>query len=281
MGHGTLEPLGKGVYLFRWPRGVVVSPLLVTAEGVIAVDPIDAEAARAYRAAIRQLTDAPVRAVIYSHDHRDHIVGAAELGPEAEIIAHPRARERILRRRDPDILLPTRLVQDEEELRFGQHRVEVRYFGPNHSASNIGLLFETDAGRLLFFCDLVEPGLAPYRNLPDTDVLGLLETLAACRTLGADLVLGGHAGPATAEWIDGYAQFFHELLAATARAYRAQGGQAPLPGEDGVAMTERVRLAVCQEAAAALRPRFGHWRGFDAWAPQTADRLLLYLITGN
>ncbi|GIW06917.1 MAG: hypothetical protein KatS3mg060_1722 [Dehalococcoidia bacterium] len=281
MSDWTVEDLGNSVFLFRWPSGFYVSLFVVTNEGVVAVDPINAAAARAYRAAIARVTDAPIAAIIYSHDHRDHIVGASELAPDAEILAHPRALERITTRRDADIAVPTRLVQDEDDLRFGRHRIGVRYFGPNHSQSNIGLLVETDGGTLLSFCDLVEPGLAPYRNLPDTDFAGLRHTLDRCIELGVDLVLGGHAGPDRANWLVWNRDFYRDLLDAVKRAYAASGGQEPLPGEDGVAMTERVRLAVCNAAADALRPTYGAWRGFDAWAPQTADRVLSYLITGN
>jgi glyoxylase-like metal-dependent hydrolase (beta-lactamase superfamily II) len=281
MAEWAVQDLGKGVYLFRWTSGFYASLFVVTADGVVAVDPITPPAARAFRAAIAGVTDAPVVAIIYSHDHRDHIVGASELAPDAEVIAHPKTLERIAYRRDPDIALPTRLVRDEDELRFGRHRIGVRYFGPNHSTSNIGLLVETAGGMLLSFCDLIEPGVAPYRNLPDTDFAGLCQTLDRCLALGADLVLGGHAGPDRAEWLVWNREFYRDLLEATARLYAASGGETPLPGEDGVAMTERVRLAVCNGAAEALRPKYGRWRGFDAWAPQTADRVLIYLITGN
>ncbi|MCS6800615.1 MAG: MBL fold metallo-hydrolase [Chloroflexota bacterium] len=281
MQRATVEDLGRGVHLFRWPIGFYASLFLVTSEGVVAVDPINPTAAQAFRAAIRSVTTAPIIAVIYSHDHRDHIGGASALAPGAAIIAHPNAAKRIASRGDRDIVAPTRLVQDEEELRFGTHRIGVRYFGPNHSASNIGLILETDGGRLLLFSDLVEPGLAPYRNLPDTDFAGLLHTLDCCIALNADLVLGGHAGPDRAEWIGWNRSFYADLLAATARLYAAVDGQTPLPGEDGVAMTERIWRSVCMGAADALRPKYGRWRGFDAWAPHTADRVLSYLITGN
>ncbi len=59
------------------------------------------------------------------------------------------------------------------------------------------------------------------------------------------------------------------------------GGQKPLPGEDGVQMTERVRNETCARVAERLRPRYGHWPGFKQWAPMNANRTLSYLITGN
>jgi glyoxylase-like metal-dependent hydrolase (beta-lactamase superfamily II) len=276
-----VEDLGGGTYLFRWKKGFYLSAFLVTSEGVVAIDPIDKLAASHYRQAIASVTSAPIRAIIYSHDHRDHIVGAAELAPDAEVIAHPKTAARIAVRGDTDILPPSRLVKDEDELSFGQHRIEVHYFGPNHSQSNIALLLPTGSGRLLVFVDSVEPGVAPYRELPDTDVMGYLHSLDCAAQLEFDYVIGGHCGPGEPEWVRQYRQYLTDLLAATENAFKSTGGQTPRPGEDGVQMTERVRREACHAAVARVRDRYGHWRGFEPWAPLTADRFLSFLITGN
>jgi glyoxylase-like metal-dependent hydrolase (beta-lactamase superfamily II) len=277
----SVVDLGGGAYLFRWPPGFYLSPFLVTSEGVVAVDPISPIAARAYREAIRSLTDAPVRAILYSHDHRDHIAGASELSAEAEVIAHARALERIQARGDGGVRPPARLVDDGDVLRFGSHEIQVHYFGPSHSRSNIALRLATGSGRLLVFVDVVEPGVVPYRELPDTDFAGLLRALEGADALEFDCVMGGHTGPGERRWVADYLAYLRALQQATEEAFFARGDKTPLPGEDGVAMTERVRGEVCQAAAARLRDRYGHWRGFDAWAPRNADRVLSYLITGN
>lgn len=277
----TVIDLGEGTYIFGWLPGFYYCPFLVTPAGVIAVDPIDPEAARAYRDAVASVTDLPVRVIIYSHEHKDHIAGAANLAPEAEIVAHRLAARRLAQRNDPTILPPTRLIDDQAELALGGKRVALRYFGPNHSDSNIAMLFPITGGTLLFYCDIVEPGFAPYRNLPDTDFEGLLHSLAEAATLGATLVAGGHGLPGDASWVSATRQYLVDLLAATEAAYRAGGGQTPLPGEDGVAMTERVRRGACQRATEMVRETYGHWKGFDHWAPMTADRMLSYIITGN
>lgn len=277
----SVEDLGCGTHLFRWDKGFYVSPFLVTGEGVVAFDPIDAAAAAAYRKAIATVTSAPVTAIVYSHDHRDHIVGGALLAePGVEVIAHPTAQARIERRGDPDILRPTRLLADRDELRFGDLVVESHHFGPNHSPSTVAYLLPTQAGRLLSFVDVVEPGVAPYRELPDTDLEGMLHSLAAAEKLGFELVVGGHCGPATGEWVGRYRRYFEALMEATRAEWQRMGGQTSLPGEDGVTMTERVRGLACTGAAARLEPEFGGWRGFREWAPKNADRVLSYLITG-
>lgn len=278
-----VEGLGRGVYLFRWLKGFYLSTFVVGERGVTAIDPISDAAAAAYRAAIASVTDKPLVRIVYSHDHRDHICGGHVLAGDSgcEVCAHEAAARRIAVRGDADVLPPTRLLGDREVIVDGAASIEVRYFGPNHSDSNLLFLLPTDRGRMLVWVDGIEPGTAPYRNLPDTDFGGYLHTLDEAAKLRFDCVAGGHAGPAGPEWVGDYREYVLRLLDATRAAYRAVGEQTPRAGEDGVAMTERVRGEVAATAAATLRERFGHWAGYAQWAPQTADRILSYLITGN
>lgn len=279
-----VESLGRGVYLFRWLKGFYLSPFLVGTRGVTAFDPISDEAAVAYRAAIASVTDKPVVRVVYSHDHRDHICGGAKLLTASlgcAVCAHASAADRIRRRGDRDILPPTDLLGDGAILADGAAVAEIRYFGPNHSDSNLLTLLTTSEGRLLVWVDGIEPGVAPYRNLPDTDFAGYLATLDAIQDLEFDRVMGGHTGPDGRHWANDYRDYILRLLEATDREYRRGGGQVPLPGEDGVAMTERVRGDITRAAADSLRERFGAWSGYEQWAAQTADRILSFLITGN
>src|SRR5262245_9417711 len=63
------------VYIFRYGRHQ--SMFVVTPEGVIATDPIGLRrpAARACIEEIRKITLAPIKYVVYSHAHFDHIAG--------------------------------------------------------------------------------------------------------------------------------------------------------------------------------------------------------------
>jgi len=276
-----VESLGNDVYLFRWLPGFYVSVFVVGDEGVLAFDPISRAVAAHYRRAVARVTDRPVTHVLYSHDHRDHIVGADVLADEPVIYAHPRTAAQIERRGDTDIPPPTELLRHGDTLDFDRHRLSFHDFAPNHSDSNLLVTLATGRGRLLVWVDGVEPGIAPYRNLPDTDLRGLIATLSAADGLGADLVLGGHAGPADAVWIGRYREYFDRLLASTRAAYDRHWGRPPLPGEDGVAATERVTAAVVRDAAAPLIAAYPDWAGIEEWAPLNASRALSYLITGN
>lgn len=277
----SVEALGGGVHLFRWMPGFYLSPFVVGPRGVTVFDPISAEAAVAYAQAVASVTDRPVTRLVYSHDHRDHIVGGAAFGRDLEVLAHDVTHQRVRERGHADIVAPTTSLGDGAVIADGGTRIDVHYFGPNHSDSNLLFVLPTPAGRTLVWVDGVEPGVAPYRNLPDTDFAGYLHSLDAAARIDFDLVVGGHAGPGERRWVTDYREYLLRLLEATDAAYRASGEQLPLPGEDGVDMTERVREEVAKRAATAIADRFGHWRGFRQWAPQTVDRILSYLITGN
>jgi glyoxylase-like metal-dependent hydrolase (beta-lactamase superfamily II) len=208
-------------------------------------------------------------------------VGAKVLAPTADVLAHPKAAARIAKRGHADVEPPHRIVDDGDTLVVGGATIGFRYFGPNHGEANLGIMLPTAEGTLCYFCDLVEPNVAPYREMPDTDFDGFLKTLDRLESAGVDRILGGHAGPAEREWIGHYRSYFRDLIEATKQAYGRMGGLAPLEGEDGVAMTERVRVKACQEAADSIRSTYGAWRGFDAWAPRNADRVLTWLIIGE
>src|SRR6266498_2621908 len=64
----------ENVYIFRY--GGHQSMFIVTPQGVIATDPIsERRPAKPYIDAIQAVTKAPIKYVIYSHSHYDHIAG--------------------------------------------------------------------------------------------------------------------------------------------------------------------------------------------------------------
>src|SRR5712671_2675147 len=86
------------VYVFRYQNHQAM--FVVTPAGVIATDPISygrPQAAVTYVAEIKKITDKPVKYLIYSHHHYDHIAGGKPFKDAgATIIAHRRAKERLV-----------------------------------------------------------------------------------------------------------------------------------------------------------------------------------------
>ncbi|MCG3771244.1 MAG: hypothetical protein JW384_02427 [Nitrosomonadaceae bacterium] len=196
------------------------------------------------------------------------------------IIAHRNAGVQLARRNDAEILPPNFLIDDHYEISDGDLHVELRYLGPNHSNSNVLFLLPSLVNSTVIWVDGVEPGVAPYRNLPDTDFRGLQSTLDALVQMDFSHIIGGHTGPDTFQWVHDYRDFYNELVETTHRESNKGEHVAP-PGADGVEATEIVRIGIADAVTATLRPKYGHWRGYDEWVPQTTDRVLSYLVTGN
>ena len=78
---------------------------VVTPAGVIATDPIGyghPQSVETYVAEIRKVTDKPIKYVIYSHHHFDHIAGGKPFKDAgASFIAHKKVKERLAVLKDP------------------------------------------------------------------------------------------------------------------------------------------------------------------------------------
>ena len=273
--------LGKGVHLFHYRPDFYVSPFVIGDKAVIAVDPVNRTVAALYRDAVAALTDKPISKIIYSHDHRDHIVGADVLSPGAEIYAHPGTRNTLEERGDPDIPLPTKLVDDGDQVMIEGAKIGIHYFGPNHGDSNIAMSFEAGIGSVLVWVDTLEVGIVPYRTLPDTNVRGYLTSLRRAVELEPDWVVGGHSGPGRGVWIENYLNYFLDMEAALRQAQ----SRIPPPEFTDVdqvfAKGEAYIAAVIAAAVDEIRPKYGDWLGFEEWAPLNAEAVRAYINIGN
>ncbi len=85
-GH-SVKNIGNGLYVFRW--WVYRNLFIVTDDGVIVTDPMNPKAANLLRNEIRKITDKPVKYVVYSHNHHDHISGGNIFKEEgAKFVGH-------------------------------------------------------------------------------------------------------------------------------------------------------------------------------------------------
>lgn len=277
----SVESLGSGVYLFRWWPGLYVSPFLVGEQGVLAVDPINEEVAELYRMGIAAVTDSPVTKILYSHDHQDHIAGARVLAPDAQRIAHPGTAKAVASWANPSIPAPTILVSDGDRVSVGQRSVGVHYFGPNHGDSNLALSFETSDGMMLVMVDTIEIGITPYRSLPDTHLHGYLTSLEQAMELQPRWVLGGHSGPGPGIWLNNFHQYFLDMRTAVLAAETEVIQPPANPDEDFIDTSERHIDAIIKYTVDTLRPSYGHWRGFEQWAPMNAQTIRMAIIIGK
>ncbi|TXS92897.1 MBL fold metallo-hydrolase [Parahaliea maris] len=85
-----VEKVTDGVYV-AIGYGLANSIMLEGDDGIVIVDTMEtAEEAQAVLAAFREITDKPVKALIYTHNHTDHVFGAAGFtgGKQVPVYAH-------------------------------------------------------------------------------------------------------------------------------------------------------------------------------------------------
>jgi glyoxylase-like metal-dependent hydrolase (beta-lactamase superfamily II) len=186
----------ENVYVFRY--GGHQSMFVVTSQGVIATDPISyLRPAQPYIDAIKAVTDKPIKYVIYSHHHYDHIAGGKpfkDLG--ATFIAHRRARERLLELKKqnallPDVVIPDQVVGDKKTIKLGDTTLELIYVGRNHSDNS--LVMRLPKEKLVFVVDFAPIESVQFRNIPDN--ASPLEYIASLKKLAAldwDRMIPGH-----------------------------------------------------------------------------------------
>jgi glyoxylase-like metal-dependent hydrolase (beta-lactamase superfamily II) len=82
----AIEELKPG--FFRAQNNQHYTVFLVTRDGIILSDPINAEFSQWLRAELDRRFDVPVRYVLYSHHHWDHASGGAVFADTAEFVGH-------------------------------------------------------------------------------------------------------------------------------------------------------------------------------------------------
>jgi glyoxylase-like metal-dependent hydrolase (beta-lactamase superfamily II) len=182
------------VYVFRY--GGHQSMFIVTPEGVIATDPISLKrpAAAAYIAEIRNITQAPIKYVIYSHHHYDHISGGKPFKDAgATFIAHKNAQAHLAKLKDPDVVLPDEVVDERRTIELGGTRLDLLYVGRNHSDNSLVMYLPKE--KIIFAVDFLWLGTVAWRDLPDGFIPDWFDSLDRVLALDWERLIPGHPGP--------------------------------------------------------------------------------------
>jgi len=212
----------ENIYIFRY--GGHQSMFIVTKDGVIATDPISERrpAAKAYIEEIQKITKAPIKYVIYSHLHYDHIAGGKpfkDLG--ATFIAHKNAKDRIVQLKPADIVVPDQTVGDKKVIKLGGTTLELVYVGKNHSDST--LVMRLPKEKIIFTVDWLPLQAVQFRGMADSYLPDLEEGMKKVLAMDWDKLIPGHPGPGgrqtgTKEDVKNDLAYLQDLSAAVKKA---------------------------------------------------------------
>jgi len=257
----------ENVYVFRY--GNHQSMFIVTSQGVIATDPISyLRPAKPYIDAIKAVTDKPIKYVIYSHHHYDHIAGGKpfkDLG--ATFIAHRRAKERLLELKKqnallPDVVIPDQTVDEKKTIRLGDTSLELIFVGRNHSDNS--LVMRLPKEKLVFVVDFAPIESVQFRNIPDN--ASPLEYIASLKKLDAldwDRLIPGHPNAGgrfgTKKDVEDDIAYMEDLSAEVKKA--ADAGKCFDPAMKEVKLPKYEKWANYEASLPANVERFCYWWG--------------------
>jgi glyoxylase-like metal-dependent hydrolase (beta-lactamase superfamily II) len=184
------------VYIFR--NGNHQSLFVVTKEGVIATDPVAygrPQGGQQYVDEIKKVSNGtPIKYLIYSHHHYDHVAGGkAFKDAGATIIAHRKAAQRLKQLGDPATPLPDETVDDKgRTLKLGGTTLELRYVGLNHSDST--LVMRLPKEKLIFVVDVLPVGTFPGRGMIDFYPLEAEQSIKRILAMDWERLIPGHPG---------------------------------------------------------------------------------------
>ncbi len=255
-GHSVTH-LGDNIYVFRW--WVYRNIFIVTDEGVIATDPMNPKAAKLPKQEIAKVTDKPIRYIIYSHNHHDHISGGTVLdGKSAEFIGHENLAKELLDHPNPTVPAPDITFAKTYVIELAGRRVELEYYGPSHGKSLIVMRLPKE--KIIFTVDIVTPRRVAFRNMPDFWPDEWVRTLKEIEATDFDYVISGH-GPATepaiepASVVTQQREYLEDLMAAVKTAMAA-----------GTRNPNKLRQVI-------KLPKYKNWRAYDAWLPMNIERI--------
>jgi glyoxylase-like metal-dependent hydrolase (beta-lactamase superfamily II) len=216
----TLVPVKDNIYMIR-NMGAGNITMLVGKKAVILIDAKFPNDHDGIMKLVRSVTDVPIRYVIDTHMHPDHVGGNPAMQMiGADVIASENGYRIMSERQTPG--LPNIAIRDYLRIYLDDLPIDLHYYGRGHTDNDIVVHLPTK--HMLIAGDLFAL-YGPYRAVIDYSAGGSLRdwtrTLERVLQLDFDTVIPGHSGLTDRANMDGYRQY----LASTQEMVRAMNKQ--------------------------------------------------------
>lgn len=252
----AIEQVRDNVYRFSYEQ--YHSVFMVTEQGIVVTDPINEEAATWLKSELADRFEVPVRYMVYSHNHVDHVLGGDVFdSDDVTVVAHEYAAQDLEWTRAPTAM-PEMTFPDELTLRLGDSRVELSYYGPNNGRGSVSMRFMP--ANVMYVVDWVVLGRMMYRDLPGYDIHGVIaSTRELLNERPFDRFVGGHGEMGTREDVEDYLAYTEALYNAVLDGM--------LAGRDLETLKQEIRL-----------PEYSHLSMYEEWLPMNVEGVHRTLI---
>src|SRR5262245_6351688 len=212
-----ISKIAGDVYRFRNNNHYTV--FAVTPAGIIATDPINAPAATWLKDELKKRwPDKPIKFVVYSHDHADHISGGEVWSDTATVVAHANAKEAILGEKRPTAV-PQVTFNEQATIELGGTVLELSWVGRNHSNNSLVMRFPRE--KLAFAVDFIPVKAMAFRDLPDSYLDEWIDSLRRVEAMEYDIFAPGHGPLGNKANVTAFRNYLEDLRGQVMAAARA------------------------------------------------------------
>jgi glyoxylase-like metal-dependent hydrolase (beta-lactamase superfamily II) len=280
----AVKSFGGGVYVLSdngWQ-----SAFLVTDEGVIVFD-APASFGKNIPAAIAKVTDKPIKILVYSHSHKDHIGGSAAFKniPGLQIVALEGVSDFLKEMNDPDRLPPNVTFKTTKTLKVGGKTVELS--GHHYHSPEGDLFIYVPDAKFMMAIDSVTAGYAPFQGFDlSANFHEYLKVFDELLAYDFDNFCGGHlTDTGSKKDVEITKEFTYDVYRTVKRIHNNldQGAvvaeAAKTVGPDNEFLLFKVVLdKVTRDAVAELQPRWiNRLAGVDVWLESHVRTTLIYV----
>jgi cyclase len=248
-----LRPLGGTVYIADAPDGSAGGNVVASIgpDGILLVDDMFAASVPALQRALQKVSSQPIRVVLNTHFHGDHIQGNTILGRTATVVAHENVKRRVSR---GAAIAPYPMVTfaDSLRLQFNGESIVMLHPSVAHTDGDAVIFFEST--HVLHLGDMFFAGMFPavYRE-GGGDIRQLIVALRAvlARFPADTKVVPGHGEVSTMEDLRAYVQMLETTVAAVERGLRKHLSAAELERDPAI-----VKYAALGDGGAQTLPQY-------------------------
>jgi len=283
VGYG-MKDFGNGVYALSdngWQ-----SAFLVTDAGVVVFD-APASYGRQIPEAVAKVTSKPIKILIYSHLHKDHIGGSVAFKniPGLQIIALDTVSDFLTEMKDPNRLIPTETFKTSKTIKLGGKTVELTRH--NYHSNEGDLFIYVPEAKFLMAVDSVTSGYVPFQDFDlSTNFHQYLKMFDEILAYKFDNFIGGHlTDTGTRKDVEITKEYTNDVYQTVKRIHNGLNERAfdaeiaKTIGPDNEFLIFKALLdKVTRDSVAELEPRWiNRLAGVDVWLPSHARAALIYV----
>ncbi len=265
---GMTRKIGDGVYTFTLGDGNY-SMFIIGKDSVAVIETFSSNHSRKLLAAVRNVTDQPIKYAIHSHNHWDHASGGQIFkAAGAQTVMHTLAAKWLAANPGRDAVAPDVMWSGKrKDIDFGDFTLQLHYLGLNHG---LGMTFvKIPERRAGYIADLVTPNRVMFAVVPDFNIGQWERTLGEILAMKFDIAVCSHSALPVKVALDGCTrghveeerQFIRDLRNAVLAEFKKGTSFGQIP--------KAVKL-----------PKYANWVGYNDWLEMNTLRMMTDLWMG-